>query len=75
MAQFNIAEATAHFSKLVQQALMGEEIVTAKDNEPLLKMIPIHSPQQSRKPGSDKGQILWESPDFDKTPEDFDDYA
>ncbi|MHB1606997.1 MAG: type II toxin-antitoxin system Phd/YefM family antitoxin [Leptospirales bacterium] len=75
MAQFNIAEAKAYFSELVQNTLMGREIVIAKDNKPLLKMIPIHSPQQSRKPGSAKGQILWEAPDFDKIPEDFDDYA
>ncbi len=75
MARFNIAEARAHFPELVRKALMGEEIVITKDNKPLLKMVPVHPSQQQRKPGSAKGQILWNAPDFEKTPDDFNDYV
>ena len=73
MAKFNIAEAKARFSELVQKAMLGEEVIIAKDSKPLLKLSPIES-RQSRKPGSGKGQILHVSPDFDTTPKDFENY-
>jgi prevent-host-death family protein len=70
MAHFNIAEAKAHFSSLVQRALMGEEVIIAKDNKPVLRLVPLHQPSdQPRQPGSARGKI-WMAPDFDETPED-----
>ena len=74
MAQFNIADAKAHFSELVQKAMIGEEVVIAKDNKPLLKLVPVASPQKERKPGSGKSKIIYIAPDFDQTPADFADY-
>lgn len=74
MSQFNIAEAKAHFSALVKKAMLGEEVIIAKDNKPILKLEPLEKPQQSRTPGSGRGQILYIAPDFDATPEDFKDY-
>lgn len=71
MSQFNIAEAKAHLSELVQKALLGEEVVIAKDNKPLLKLVPIAPLTQPRKPGSARGQVLYVAPDFDATPDDF----
>jgi prevent-host-death family protein len=75
MPTFNIAEAKAHFSKLVQKAVLGEEVIIAKDNKPLIKLVPLGKPGQPRKPGSGKGQILYIAPDFDATPEGFEDYV
>lgn len=69
--QVNIAEAKAHFSELVQRASMGEEIVIAKDNRPLVKLVPIRQPKRKRKPGSAE---IWMADDFDATPEVFKDY-
>ncbi len=74
MNQFNIADAKAHFSELVRRALMGEEVVIARDNKPLLKLVPIQSPLKERKPGSASGQILYVAPDFDAVPAGFEDY-
>lgn len=74
MAQFNVAEAKARFSELVQKAISGEEIVIAKDNRPLLKLVPLAAPARKRKPGTAKGRV-WIAPDFDRTPADFDDYV
>jgi prevent-host-death family protein len=71
MTQFNIAEAKARFSELVQKALLGDEVVIAKDNKPLPRLVALEPPKQTRKPGSAKGQILHMAPDFDQTPEDF----
>lgn len=75
MSQFNIAEAKAHFSELVQKAMLGEEVVIARDNKPVLKLVPLEKPKQRRQPGSGKGQILYMAPDFDAIPEGFEDYV
>ena len=74
MAQFNVAEAKARFSELVQKAVSGEEVVIARDNRPLLRLVPLPAPGGRREPGSAKGRI-WMAPDFDRTPEDFEDYV
>jgi antitoxin (DNA-binding transcriptional repressor) of toxin-antitoxin stability system len=62
MAQFNIAEAKAHFS----------EVIVAKDNRPIAKLVPLRPAKRS--PGTGKGQILFRSPDFDAPLEDFAEY-
>lgn len=73
-AQFNIAQAKAHFSELVQRAMNGEEVVIAKDNTPVVKLVALRAPGRTRKPGSAKGKI-WMAPDFDAELEDFRDYT
>ena len=74
MSTFNIADAKTRFSELVQKALLGEEVIIAKDNKPVAKLVPLEKRKQPRKPGSGKGQILYIAPDFDATPEQFKDY-
>ena len=73
MTQFNVAEAKARFSELVQKAVSGEEVVIAKDNRPLLRLVPLAAPGGKRKPGSARGRV-WIAADFDRTPEDFEAY-
>lgn len=75
MPQFNIADAKSHFSELVQKALTGEEVVIAKDNKPILKLVPVKSLSKERKPGSAKGKILFIAPDFDAPLADFAEYC
>lgn len=48
--QFNIAEAKAHFSELVQRALKGDEVVIARDNKPMLRSVPIRRARQTVSP-------------------------
>lgn len=74
MKQYNIADAKAHFSELIKLALLGEDVVIAKDNKPLLRLSPIHQIKKTRQPGSAKGQILFIASDFDELPSDFKDY-
>lgn len=71
MAQFNIAEAKARFSELVEKALAGDEVVVARDNKPLLKLVPLGD--VTRKPGSARGQVKM-SKDFDAPLPDFEPY-
>ena len=72
--QVNIAQAKARLSELVQKAMIGEEVIIAKDNKPLLRLVPIAPVQTARKPGSAKRDILFIASDFDQTPDDFDGY-
>ncbi|TAK73046.1 MAG: type II toxin-antitoxin system prevent-host-death family antitoxin, partial [Gammaproteobacteria bacterium] len=37
MTQVNIHIAKAHLSELIQKAMLGEEIIIAKDNKPVAK--------------------------------------
>lgn len=72
--RYNIGEAKARFSELVQKAMLGEDVVIAKDHKPLLKLVALEAPSRPRKPGSARGQI-WMADDFDTTPADFEGYA
>lgn len=65
-----MAEAKARFSELVQKAVSGEEVVIARDNRPLLRLVPLAAGGSRRKPGSAKGKVRI-GPDFDRTPDDF----
>ena len=69
--QYNIADAKAKLPSLVRETLAGDEVIIARDNKPLVKLVPLSGGRW--KPGSAKGQI-WMSPDFDEPLEDFDDY-
>lgn len=75
MSKFNIADAKTHFSKLVQKAMLGEEVIISKGNKPVLRLVPLDKAKRARKPGSGKGQILYVAPDFDVTPESFKAYV
>jgi prevent-host-death family protein len=74
MKQYNIAEAKSHFSELIKRALLGEEILIARDNKPLLKLTPILRAKKKRSPGSAKGKIFI-APDFDTLEDDFKEYT
>lgn len=52
----NLSEAKAKLSKLVDMAYHGEEVIIAKNNLPLVKLVS-HSPKAKRKLGLLKGQI------------------
>jgi prevent-host-death family protein len=60
----NIYEAKSKFSKLISQAIAGEEIIIAKSGKPVAKLIPFEKPPQDRKPGSAQGKIFM-TDDFD----------
>ena len=75
MARYNISEAKARFSELVTRAVSGEEVILARANKPLLKLVPLAPPSGGRRPGSAKGQILRIARDFDSTPPDFGEYT
>jgi prevent-host-death family protein len=70
-SHYNVAEAKAQFSTLIRKALQGEEVVIARDNKPLLKLVPVGVP--GRTPGSAKGRVKIAA-DFDGPIGDFAEY-
>ena len=75
MNQYNIAEAKARLSELLQKAMLGEEVVIARDNQPLVRLVPVEAIRTTRVPGSAKGKIIAIAPDFDDPLTDFQDYS
>jgi prevent-host-death family protein len=70
MARFSLSEAKARFSELVQKAMLGEEVIVAKENKAVVRIVPIKPVR--RKPGTGKG--IWMAPDFDEPLDDFREY-
>jgi prevent-host-death family protein len=65
----NMHQAKTSLSRLVERALAGEEIVIARNGEPLVKLVPVAKERKPRVPGRYKGKI-WISPDFEFTDEE-----
>ncbi|WP_286819043.1 type II toxin-antitoxin system Phd/YefM family antitoxin [Desulfobacter sp. UBA2225] len=53
----NVSEAKAKLSKLIDMAYQGEEVIIAKNNLPLVKLV-AHKMKSKRKLGQMKGQII-----------------
>ena len=64
MTQVNIHEAKTQLSRLLAKVAAGEEVVIARNGEPVARLVPIESPRKKRVLGLDAGKI-WISPDFD----------
>lgn len=73
MSQFNIHAAKAHLSELIQKAMLGEEVIIAKDNKPVVKLVALRPVKHARHLGSAKG-LFTLAKDFDEPLEDFKDY-
>lgn len=73
MRHYNIHEAKARLSALVKKAMLGEEVIIAKDNRPVAKLTAMRSAKARRKAGSARGKV-WIAPDFAAPLKDFSDY-
>lgn len=77
MSQYNIAETKAKRSELARRALAGEEIISARNNHPLIsiiaqntnllvRLVSMQLLKRARCPGSGTGQLLSMALDFDE---------
>ena len=57
MIQMNIQEARTNLSELIDKVVNGEQVVIARSNKPLVKLIPIEELKGKRKLGTAKGKI------------------
>jgi prevent-host-death family protein len=65
----NMHQAKTSLSRLVERALAGEEVVIARNGEPLVRLVPVVKERRPRVPGRLKGKI-WIGPDFEFTDEE-----
>ncbi|MBU0993355.1 MAG: type II toxin-antitoxin system Phd/YefM family antitoxin [Proteobacteria bacterium] len=52
----NVSKAKTNLSKLIDMVCLGEKVIIAKNNLPLVELV-VHSPQKKRKLGLLSGQI------------------
>ena len=74
MKTVTIHEAKTHLSRLIREALTGEEIIIAKGKEPLVKIIPLKNTLKDREIGCAEGIVEYIAEDFDAPLEDFKEY-
>jgi len=48
MKNVNIHDAKTHLSKLVEQAAQGEPFIIAKAGKPMVKVVPLDTPEPAR---------------------------
>ena len=87
MHSMDLAEASKHLPELIEAAINGQEVVIAKDDQPVVKLVPVSQvkprhaskagslsePQTTPQFGSASGLVTL-SDDFDQMLEDFNDY-
>ncbi len=74
MTQATIHQAKTHLSKLIRQALAGEEVIIANRDKPLVRLEAIKPRKGKRRLGWAKGLVTFMSPDFDAELKDFEEY-
>ncbi len=68
----NMHEAKTRLSELLALALQGEEVIIAKANRPMARLVPVEQPKKRRVAGLHAGEGFWISEDFDKPlPDEF----
>ena len=68
MTKANVHEAKTNLSKLIEQALNGEEVIIAKAGKPLVRLVPVRDEKEDCF-GMDAGK-MWIADDFDVLPDD-----
>jgi len=75
MTTVTIHQAKTHFSRLIDRALSGEEVVVMRGREPVIVLKPIHTPRTKRRLSGALGMIAHMADDFDAPLPDFREYS
>ncbi len=67
-----IHQAKTNLSKLIQEAIHGEEVIISKGKTPVVKLIPLKATLPIRKLGGASGIVQFMSADFNDEINDFD---
>ena len=65
MKTHTIHEAKTNLSKLIKKACEGEDVIIARGDKPVVRLVPIGEVSRQRKPGRFAGQISWTADAFD----------
>ena len=74
MSLVNIHEAKTHLSRLIKKVINGEEVIIARGNKPLVKLVSIENKNPTRRIGSARN-IIKISKDFDEPLDEFQKYT
>lgn len=74
MRQVTIHEAKTNLSKLIEEALAGEEVIIARRNKPLVRLQVLEEAKSQRQIGWARDLIINISEDFDEPLDDFKEY-
>ena len=70
MKPVTIHAAKTNLSKLIERACAGEEVVIARGNTPVVRIVPIEPPRKKRQFGVLRGKISIPDSLFDPLPDD-----
>jgi len=73
MTIHNLHQAKTHLSRLVDEAVRGGEVIIARSNKPLVKLVPVEEARPARRLGTAAGKVRM-SADFDEPLADFDEH-
>ncbi len=66
MAAYNLYVAKTSLSRLVEQAVEGEEVIIAKAGRPMVKLVPVQTPAATKRTfGNNELGVTYIAPDFD----------
>jgi prevent-host-death family protein len=65
MKYHNVHEAKTNLSQLIKKACDGEEVIIARGNKPVVRLVPVGDSLVKRVPGKFTGKISWTPDAFD----------
>jgi prevent-host-death family protein len=66
----NVHAAKTQLSKLIERAIAGEEIVIARDSEPVARLVALEKAEPRRQFGAMKGELVVPDEFFEPLPHD-----
>ena len=75
MAQVTVHEAKTHLSRLIHRAQAGEEVIIARGDTPVVRLVAIDGAPQPRRLGGAPGLVEYMADDFNAEIDDFGAYA
>lgn len=74
MSQIAISEAAIRLNELVDESRAGREVILTRNSQPVAKIVPLTTSKPQPRRGSGKNFVRFIAPDFDATPEGFEEY-
>lgn len=71
MRQVNVHEAKTQLSRLIEEALRGEEVIIARNNKPVVRLEALPGGKPKRRIGGAPGLLVRMADDFDPPLDDF----
>jgi antitoxin (DNA-binding transcriptional repressor) of toxin-antitoxin stability system len=77
MQTITLEDAQGNLGEIIDRLPPGEEVVITREDRPVatLRAIPSSESRQPRQLGTLRGSVLFMAPDFDATPEGFEEYV